>query len=196
MCCLGAPVQAVGLPEPKADFSADSVLQTTALQVTSKVFYSPGMERREHRTPAGTQIIIVRHDKKLIWVLLPEQKRYIETALPETQAVAGNLPPGSKVDKSKIGAEVVNGVPTDKYRVAITQPGGATLKGIMWTSPDDIIVKMQVNTAARGSNMDLRLELRNLQRGKQDPQLFAIPSGYTAIDTPHGINPEVPQKPE
>lgn len=180
---LASPAAADTLPRPKIDFSADGDLKTDQLRIGSRVFYSPGKERREHRLKDTVQVIIVRHDKKLVWVLLPEQKLYMEVDMAQSQPAVGALPADAKIDRVKIGDEVVNGVPTTKYKVLISQTNGAKLKGLMWVSHDDIIMRMNANATGKGSKMDLSMELKNVKKTKQDASLFEIPEGYHQIPT-------------
>jgi hypothetical protein len=184
-----------GFPRPRADFSAEATLQTGAMTLESKVYHSGSKDRREHHVQGRNQIIIVRGDKRRVWVLLPEPHMVMEMDLAEATPSVGVLPEGARVDRSRVGEETLNGQATTKYKIEVTQRDGAKLEGTMWLTPDDIVMKLEARAQGSGSQTFLNLELRNLRRGKQDPSLFELPPGYTAVPAGGGGDADTPPQP-
>jgi hypothetical protein len=177
----------------KAEYSADSYFETAELKMKSKVHHAPGKERREMDTGCGRQVMIIRWDRKVSWMVMPSQNMYIETPMREGGADGS----GYKVEKSEIvGEETVDGVKTTKSKVIMSDDKGNKFGGFMWATKDGIQIKMDAISvdASKGAKMRMKMELKNLQIGKQDPKLFEIPAGYTKMNMggfgPGGINPK------
>ena len=172
------PVHAETMPKPKVDFSAEGFVKTPQMTIDSKLYYShEGKERREHVMQGMSQVIIVRHDKKVVWVLMPDQKMYMEVDLNSAQGMAGDMAANAKLDRTKVGEETVNGEKTTKYKTTISQQDGASLSGFMWVTPDDIVMKVDATAAGEGKSMDFKMELKNIKKAKQDASLAPKPGG-------------------
>jgi hypothetical protein len=176
----------------KVEYSADSYVETAELKMKSKVHYAPGKERREMDTGGGRHITIMRWDRKVSWVVMPSENMYIENPLKESDTDAS----GYKVENSQImGEETVDGVKTTKSKVILSDDKGNKFGGFMWTTKEGIQLKMDAISvdASQGTKMRMKMELKNVQIGKQDPKLFEIPAGYTKMNMggfgPGGINP-------
>src|SRR5688500_5638014 len=86
------------LPQTKAEFSADfSISAETPVgpqKMTGKLYSAPGKERREVQGPGGSsQTTIMRADKSVVWVLLPDNQ-YVESPI-------SSSPPAGTVVVSK-----------------------------------------------------------------------------------------------
>lgn len=162
------------LPVPQVEFSAESVTESGGATLKEKIYYAPGMVRKELEVPHGKQIEITRLDKKVAWLLMTEEHLYLEQAL-----VAGDegTPAGMSFEQTAVVEEPVNGIPTTKYKAVATQPDGRALSGYVWSTKEGITVKMDLVSDGTPAT-HLVMELKNLQIGKQAPNLFEIPSGY------------------
>ena len=165
---------------PKVDYSADYTMETADMAMQGKMYYSPGMERRESEQDGDKSIMIVRHDKKVVWMLMTEQNAYMENPIPK----AGNSGDLSafKLKTTRVGNETMNGVKTTKSKLIMTGPRGQKMGGFIWTSKEGIAVKVDAIAVDKKSKERFKMELKNLQVGKQDHALFEIPADYTKMD--------------
>jgi hypothetical protein len=165
---------------PKAEFSADMNLESSDGAMTGKVYSTRNKERREYLDGGEKTIMIIRQDKKVVWMLQPEEKMYMEMKIPK-EGRKDDIN-GWKIEQTKVGSETVNGVSTTKSKIIMTGPKGEKLGGFWWASKEDIIVKMDAISVEKKSKERFMTELKNLKVGKQDPALFEIPSGWTKMD--------------
>lgn len=166
----------------QVDYSADSTMETAQVAMKSRVYHASGKERRESNQDGQQMITITREDKKVTWVLMPDQRMYMEMKT-GMQRGPDDLS-GYKVEQTAIGPETVNGIGTTKNKMIMTGPDGTKLGGFSWVTKDGIVVKMDMLAIDKGSKQRIKMELTNLKIGKQDPKLFEIPSGYSKVSMP------------
>lgn len=167
---------AAGIEEPKVEYSADSYFESEGMSMKSRVYLSPGKERRE----LEDMVMIVRRDKKVIWQLMPEMKKYMENPIGKAEKSADDLSE-YKVEQTVIGPDTIEGMKTTKYKVVMTDKSGDRYTGLMWATKDGIMVKLDAEGKHGGRKMKMKNYLRNIKIAKQDPKLFEIPAGYTPM---------------
>jgi outer membrane lipoprotein-sorting protein len=167
-------VRAAGLAEPKVEYPADQVAGSGDLTLKSKVYHAPGKQRMDMEEGEGKQIIIMRADRKLFWIVMPEQRMYMEKSLEEGKKERRDLTDCAFTQKAA-GKESVNRVDAAKSEIEVSCPDTSEYSGTMWTSKEDIMVKMDAVAKGKGSKGRFRTELKNLKIGKQDPNLFEVP---------------------
>ena len=141
-------------------------------------------------TQGGQRMVtIVRQDRKVIWVLMPEDRTYLEMPLGSSPD-QGDLS-AWEVEMTAVGPEKVEGLETTKSKVIMKHPRGDKLGGFWWTTADGVAVKMDMLAVEGAARTRMKIELTNLQVGKQDPALFEIPAGYQAMAMP-GMGAMVP----
>ncbi|OFZ97304.1 MAG: hypothetical protein A2Z44_00120 [Betaproteobacteria bacterium RBG_19FT_COMBO_58_11] len=166
------------------EYSADAVIETAEVSMKGRVHYTPTRERREMVMGAGGEKmqIITRQDKKVAWTLMPSEKMYMETSISQTKA-KDDLS-SYKIEQTVIGPETVNGVSTTKSKIIMTGPKGEKMGGFMWTTKENITVKMDAIAVDKKEKHRFKTELTNLKVGKQDPKLFEVPPGYQKMSIP------------
>ena len=153
------------------DFSADMVSTARQGSFPAKLYVSGDKSRME--MPGA--ISISRMDKKVTWMLMPEQKMYMEQPI-DTRAAAGTQEKvDGEIERKAEGAEVVSGRNTTKYRVTF-ESNGKHESMFQWI---DGSVNIPVKTAAIDGSWST--EFRNIRTGPQDGALFEIPAGYTKM---------------
>ncbi|MCC6502631.1 MAG: DUF4412 domain-containing protein [Deltaproteobacteria bacterium] len=181
---LVAVITAAGIVDamegPKVEYSADSYMETAEAVMAGPVYYAPGKERREYLTDGQKMVMITRHDKKAVWMLMPEEKTYMEMKLSSRQGRKDDLS-AYKIEQTMIGPETVNGVNATKSKILMVAPDGGKMGGFMWMSRDGILVKMDAIAVEKGSKERFTINLKNLKIGRQDPKLFEIPADYTGM---------------
>jgi hypothetical protein len=159
-----------------AGFSADIVSCGGKEIMTGKIYLAGDKIRTEY----SQMITIMRMDKKVIWMIMPEEKMYMEQPFDLSNIrnrVPSAEPAADEVERVLIGQEAVNGYAADKYRVTVKTPKGQS-SHYMWLSGDPGMV-MAVKTAAIDGSW--WQEFRNIQLGTPDDALFELPAGYSKM---------------
>jgi hypothetical protein len=176
---------AFGLTQPTVEYSADQVMETVQGAMTQKVFYAKDKLRQESDMGGFNVVTIIRSDKKLIWQLMPQQNMYMEmgAGMPK-QGPSGDLS-DYKIEQTVIGDEVVNGYKSTKSKVVMRGRDNMEFGGFMWTTKEgNIMVKMDATATNKGAKHHIRINLKNIRIGKQEPKLFEIPAGYRKMEMP------------
>lgn len=173
---LSSTVTAERLSEPITAYSADTTTRVSGRVITGKVYHARGMERREEEFMGARRIIITRMDLGVIWMLVPNERTYIEEPLQQAMEKSGD-PVDLDYRLTPMGRELVNGVPAARNRMEATGTDGSVYEGFMWVSNDGILVKMDSRIRGRVGS-EFSMELRNLRTGPQPGRLFEIPRGF------------------
>jgi hypothetical protein len=112
-------------------------------------------------------------DRKEGYTLYPNVKKYLVHRETE-KGYYGERP---KVEKTRVGSEVVGGHLTDKYRVKITYKDGATEEGFIWNARD--LDGMTIRSEVSNKDVTATTELKNIVLKTPDASLFEIPKDYT-----------------
>ncbi len=174
------PVWAAQLSRPQVEYSADSVMQTEDSTTEQRVYVTPAKERRETLTGSGDgSVQIFRHDTKVMWQLMPSEKMYMEHSMGKKK---GNDPSQWDFEETVMGEETLNGVKVTKYKTIATSTDGKKYGGFSWRTKEGISIKTDLLYKEGNEKHRMMTELKNVKVGKQDPQLFEIPKGYTKLD--------------
>lgn len=185
---------AAGFSAAPVDYSADRYMSGEGgATMAGKIYYSPGKERMEWG--GGEHVTIVRLDRQRVWTLMPKEKMYMEHRIGEGKRDGEYR--DCDVRQSEAGEETVNGVRTRKSRVEISCPDRSSYSGTVWLTKENIPMKMETSDTSDPSGKKVfRMELKNLEIGRQDPQLFEIPAGYAMFEMPAmgGMDPRKTMK--
>lgn len=168
------------MKEATVEYSADMVMEAAQVATTGKIFHALGGKDRMEMTAQGmTSVIITRMDKKIAWMLMPAQNMYMEMSLEESAKKTGGANVSDcDMDFSSQGDETVNGVKATKNKISASCPDNTKYDGTMWITKDNIVVKMDAVTEVDGKKTQVKMDLNNLNIGKQDASLFEVPEGY------------------
>jgi len=191
LALAASPVRAEKLPRPTAEYSADRTMETEEMTIQGRVYHAADKERQEMNMQGTQSIQILRQDKKVMWMLMPAQRMYMEHALGERnpQEKSAN-PDDMDFEMTEVGEETVNGVPCTKMKIIATNKDGSKFGGFMWLAKKEkIMVKMDsvAKSESSGKKMRMKIELSNIKFAKQDASLFEIPSGYNKMNMPMGM---------
>jgi hypothetical protein len=81
-----------------------------------------------------------------------------------------------------MGEEVLNGVKVTKYKTIATSTDGKKYGGFSWRTKEGVSIKSDLLYKEGNEKHRMMTELKNVKIGKQDPQLFEIPQGFTKLD--------------
>jgi hypothetical protein len=114
-----------------------------------------------------------------MWQLMPSEKMYMEHSMAKSK---GNDLSQWDFEETAMGEETLNGVKVTKYKTIATSTDGKKYGGFSWRTKEGISVKSDLLYKEGNEKKRMMTELKNLKIGKQDPQLFEIPQGYTKFD--------------
>ncbi len=181
-------------PGALKNFSADIVTTTSNGTFTSKVVSKDGKQRIEHSAAGKGMVNILRPDKKVVWMLMPDRKSYMEMPIDSRkQDVLSQLhDPTVKTDKEFLGNETVDNHPARKYHLTVYKDGRKETSGFLWEASDlnNFPVKYQ------NEDKTVTILWKNIKFDNAPDSLFEIPAGYKKMEMPmRGMNnPAMPAR--
>jgi hypothetical protein len=151
-----------------ADFSADMVSMGGGGTQRGKIFMSQDKIRME----LPEAVTITRLDKKLIWILMPKDKMYMQQPLQPGNPVPSGEKMKGEIERKLLGKEMLDGRMTDKYQVTY-QDGRLKQTVLQWLAPG---IAIPVKTAAVDNSWSM--EYKNIKIGRQPDALFELPADY------------------
>ena len=183
-----------------AEYSAEVVTKRGDRSHVSKVYVKGQNQRREMKMEGRQHIVIVRGDKKLMWMLFADTKTYMEIRDakgfaddPKMERYAKDL--GSR---KLVGKEKVSGYQCDKYLFTFKNKELGTQT--QWMSPK---LGAVIKTQSRGGKHVGSTVYKNIKEGKISSSLFELPKGYKKVEGPpmggghghRGMQPGMPKPP-
>jgi len=157
------------------EFSAEMVMKAHNQVMQGKIYVSNQKTRMEN--PMST--IIARPDLNVSWVLMPQQKMYMEQALDLSNLPKTAVHMPGEIERTEIGAETVDGKPAKKFKVTYAE-GGRQDSMYQWMADGiPIPVKME---SLDGS---WSVEYRNVYVGPQPAVIFEVPPSYQKMAMPN-----------
>jgi len=178
------PAGAAQRSVPQVEYSADSISQTEDITMQEHVYVTPTKERHEMQGGANAgenPIRIFRRDTKVMWQLMPSEKMYMEHKMGQGNPRERDMSQWD-FDETVMGEEVLNGMKVTKYKTIATSSDGKKYGGFSWRTKEGISIKTDLLYKEGNEKHRMMTELKNVKIGKQDPQLFEIPQGYTKFD--------------
>lgn len=120
-------------------------------------------------------ISIVRPDKKLIYLVYPDRKAATSLPLPKEDVETAEK--STKVQKTPLGKETIDGHPCVKNKVVVTSDKGQVLEAVTWNATDLSDFPIQIQTREQESTSIVSYQGVKLE--KPDASQFDIPAGYT-----------------
>ncbi len=175
------PVDAAQPSRPQVEYSADSTIQNEEGTIQQHVYVTPTKERKEMLTGEGDGgIQIFRYDTKVMWILMPSEKMYMENSI--MGKTKGNDTSQWTYEDTVMGEETLNGMKVTKYKTIATSTDGKKYGGFSWRTKEGISIKQDLLYKEGNEKKRMLTELKNLMIGRQDPSLFEIPEGFTKFD--------------
>jgi hypothetical protein len=123
----------------------------------------------------STMVSIVRPDQKVVYLIYPSQKSSLAMPMPKEQAES--LDSKSKVDKTALGKESLDGHDCVKNKVVVTDENGKKLEATTWNAGDLKDFPIQIRTQERGNTSVIHF--KDIKFAKPDSKQFDLPEGYT-----------------
>jgi hypothetical protein len=186
---VAAPALADKLPLPKAAYSADVTFFAKGKETAGHIAVDGPKERRESKNAAGLQsLTIIRRDQGKVYDIKLKRHLAVSLRIAAAEAAGEMGAPGTDIDAfygqdvEAQGQETIDGLMTTKYAVKIDGGPDLMVNATIWATDDGIIVRVVGKTSIDGDAV-ARMELKNIQRGPQDPALFEIPAGMELLST-------------
>lgn len=167
-----------------AEFSADVKHSITSdrgtFNTNDKLYVRGNIKRQEIEIPYGKQIIIVRPDKGLMWVLTQKTKTYIEIPLADNsdkpksiESILKQMPNAKKVGSAKI-----ENYQCDEYQSA--EPKLEIKEKVFISTKLQEVLKRELTA----KNNKITYQLTNIKEEKLPDELFELPKDYKIPTTP------------
>jgi hypothetical protein len=164
-----------------AEFSALMLVKDAGKVVTGKIYVRGGLMRQEFNDEEGQTITIVRPDKKVVWVIIPRDRAYMELPLkPKLPGQFLQMPPDA-LHKLQVGKDRLQGYDTDKFEVSV-QGGSGLEQQTIWLAPK-LGLPIKLECRAR----KFCLEYNAIKEAKVADRLFELPPGYQKLGSSRGF---------
>jgi hypothetical protein len=171
------PLWATQMSHPQVEYSADSTIQNEEGTIQQHVYVTPTKERKEMLTGEGDGgIQIFRYDTKVMWILMPSEKMYMENSIMGKSK--DNDTSQWTYEDTVMGEEMLNGMKVTKYKTIATSTDGKKYGGFSWRTKEGISIKQDLLYKEGNEKKRMMTELKNVTIGRQDPTLFEIPEGF------------------
>jgi hypothetical protein len=135
-------------------------------------------------------VSIMRPDKKIMYIVYPTLKSYVEMPLPAAEQES--LTKEVKIEKTEQGKETIDGHPCTKSKVIMTDDTGRKQEGLVWTAKDlkEFPIKMQFTEQENTFVMTYT----SIKFDKPAESQFEGPSDFTKHDSMQTMMQGVTQK--
>lgn len=118
---------------------------------------------------------VVRPDRKMSLVVYPSVKSYVE--MPMSKEEAADMDRKFKVEKTRLGQEVVDGRKCEKNKVIVSSDTGGKHESLVWYAPDlnNFPLKVQMDQG----QSTVVMQYREVKLVKPDAKQFEAPAGFT-----------------
>ncbi|ABK19743.1 DUF4412 domain-containing protein [Syntrophobacter fumaroxidans] len=155
------------------EFSADLVIQPKGEEAMKGKIYVKGDKVRQEILEEGdNQIMIIRPDKKVTWMISPDEKTYMEMPYQAEDKTFEEWTENKEKNSKLIGEETISGIQTNKYENI--EDGEKTYFWISKKFPFPIKVE----------DAEITMEYKNIKEGQVDAALFELPAGYEKMSMP------------
>jgi hypothetical protein len=165
-----------------AEFSAQLLVKDDHKIFPGKIYVCDGKMRQEFVDEQGRTVTIVRPDKKVLWVIIPPHRDYLEMPLKT------NLPgqfiqiPPQAVNKRLVGHDLVAGYETDKYQITVPGDRRSEIQDYWVAKKLGVPIKME------SRERHFSLEYKDIKEGKVPDSLFELPVGSYKTTTPESFD--------
>jgi hypothetical protein len=129
------------------------------------------MTKGNPQSPISKMIMLNRGEKDTSYTLYPNTQKYMVHTNKE------EVSEKPRIEKTKLGREMIGKYATDKYRVKIIYKDGRVEEGLIWNARE--LDGMTVRSEVENKDYKVTTELKNIVLKTPPASLFEIPAGYT-----------------
>lgn len=160
-----------------AEFSADMAMKGPDGQgMSGKVFVKGQKIRQEFDQDGEKMVTILRMDRKLTWILMVDEKAYMEMKMKESAEDPKLVEKADPAKVKRLGKETVNGFVCEKIQV--------TDKDVVITQWLSTELGWPIRGEVKGSEGVSTHEYKNINKGGVADALFEIPAGFQKMSVP------------
>lgn len=175
---LALPARAAALLDAPVSFSATRIVIVDGKTYTGPMFHEPGRERDVQRLGAMDLDFILDGRSSQGFLVAPSIKTFVSFPFPPLLSALID----SQMEKTPVGDDMVDHVPTTKYRVDKTTADGSHGEGFVWVSKRGVLMRLDgVVIAPGGHKTKIAMQLANVKEGPQKAALFAPPAGMNEL---------------
>lgn len=126
---------------------------------------------------------IVLPESKKMMLIYPNLNSYVEMPLTGEDAAALEKEP--KLDRKELGKETVDGHPTVKHKVTVTDHTGKAQEMTVWNATDLKDFPIKIEAVDEGTKVVMTY--KNIKLQKPDDSLFEAPKGSKKYDSPQQL---------
>jgi len=167
-----------------AEFTATMVTKAGGVEIPGKIYVKENKVRNEVQAGGQTSIHILRPDKKVVWIIMPQQKAYVEMPITHTaQQKMLPLTEDQKAKMKKVGTETINGYACDKYETTMSHQG-KPMQVFTWVATD-----LGVPIKIVSEDGSFSMEYKDIKPGQVADSLFDVPQDYKKMQLPFAMPP-------
>jgi len=166
---------------PSADYSAVLTFTDGRGEVlVHRITYTAKRQRLDYKAGDRDEVAIVDQVAAAVFILYPEQKRFLKSALVEPEFDLGIARADTK--REKLADENVAGLAAAKFRVEAKTAQGQEFKGFAWLTAQRILVKLEGEVKQGRRTRRLVMTASEIKIGPIDPAAFQVPAGYAPVE--------------
>jgi outer membrane lipoprotein-sorting protein len=165
-----------------AEFSATMMVKDGWNLMPGKIYVHDGKMRQEFCDTTGQTITIVRPDKKVVWVIMPSARTYLEMPLKTRLPGQFIQLPLLAMQKRLVGKDYVAGYETDKYEVTVLD-GRTIERQTFW-----VAAKLGLPIKMECRQRQFSVEYKSIRESQVPDRLFDVPVGYRKATTAQGFD--------
>ncbi len=171
------PAQADPRKNPTVEYMADAIIKGDGqAEIPSKIWYTKDRVRLDMAQDGQEMTMIIDKTTKKVSVLMTKQKLVQQEDLPDGDPL--NPMSAGTWEVKEVAKEKIGDIETTKWSVKGKADDGRPFDGFVWTSKEDIQIRLEGESDEDGKKSKVTSELKNLKIGAVDPKLFEIPKDY------------------
>lgn len=165
-----------------AEFTAKMVLTDGGKTMPGKIYVKGNKLRQEFTDERGQSVTIVRKDRKVVWVVMPQDRTYVE--MPLKKELPGQFLqfPEETLKKQRVSSETVNGYATERYQVTVSGGASGPVIQNFWMC-DKLGMPLKMECKEKG----LSVEYQDIKEGGVEDKLFEPPPGFNRVNQTTGL---------
>lgn len=176
--CGTLAARAAGPLELSVEYSADVVVGQGEQARPGKLWRTPKALRLETTEGGRAQTVIVRIDRNIALLLVPEMRMAVETDLAGLSLSQALFGANDRLKSKSMGPDTIEGTRTTRWQVETSDPKAGWFRGFVWSTDRGVVMKIEGEGEHRGKRGYVHLLFRNVKIGTQDVALFEPPAEF------------------
>jgi hypothetical protein len=143
----------------------------------------PGAIAQMKQMGMDKSINITRPDLKVSYMVFPGLHAY--AAMPMTDKQVADARDESKIERTSLGKETIDGHPCAKEKLIVTSPDNEKHQVIVWNATDLKDFPIQMQMEEQGTTMTMKYS--DIKFEKPDAKMFEAPADYTKYDSAQAL---------